>query len=949
MKKTAFIVLSALLATTQLWAQKAVVTESQASMTTYGFGDPNLIANPTASFYPYWRFDQFDSKGVEKTWKTVTLENDYIRVTLFPEIGGKVWGAIDKTTGKEFVYYNHVVKFRDIAMRGAWVSGGIEFNFGIIGHVPTSATPVDYCTSTNPDGSVSCHIASYELITRTQWNVEINLPADKAYFTTSVVWTNASPLEQPYYQWMNAAFKADGNLQLCYPGNAYIGHDGTNHPYPTDNAGRDLSWFSANAFGHDKSYHVLGEYAGYYGAYWHDDNFGFAHCSRPDEKLGRKFFCWSQAREGEIWKDLLTDTDGQYVEMQAGRMFNQPATNSMDTPFKHHAFTPMGTDCWTEYWYPVENIGAYNEASPLGALTLKRQADKAQLLLSPVVEGEKALKVYADGQLIHTETIKLHPLKVIQTSVPTKSDAKHLKVVVGDNELVYDENPDSRQTNRPLAMPDDFDWNTAYGHFVHGEQYLNIRYFTDAERELQAALAIDKHYAPALVKMALLKLQLGYTDEAGQYARRALCLNTYDAEANYLWGLSNLRLGKATDAKDGFALATYTAAYRSAAYAMLAKIALKEQNLGEANIYIGKALEANPKNIDAMQSQLVWYRRSGQVDALATLANQMLAETPLNHIVRFELMQAGKLTSEEFMSTLRCEMPEQELLEMASWYIEEGCQADAATLCGLTDHPLALILKAYLLRDTDASASRTALQAACEASPAQVFPFRQEMFRVLEWAKDSDASKSWKIDYYRALLRWNRGEKAEALTLLNTCEPADFAPLYLCRANLKQGQEKLSDLLKAQQTGDSWRVGNALVAYHTAAKDWEQACKIAETYFKRYPDKFAIGLSYANALCESGQYTKCIKVLSRFKVMPNEGARTGHTIYRRANLRLAKQCLKAKNYTGALKAVEASKIWNENLGVGKPYEDTIDYTIENQLIDAARNKEWQRADEIEIR
>jgi len=108
-------------------------------------------------------------------------------------------------------------------------------------------------------------------------------------------------------------------------------------------------------------------------------------------------------------------------------------------------------------------------------------------------------------------------------------------------------------------------------------------------------------------------------------------------------------------------------------------------------------------------------------------------------------------------------------------------------------------------------------------------------------------------------------------------------------------------------------------------------------------------LSYANALCESGQYTKCIKVLNRFKVMPNEGARTGHTIYRRANLRLAKQYLKAKNYAGALKAVEASKIWNENLGVGKPYEDTIDYTIENQLVDAARNKAWQRADEIEIK
>jgi len=72
------------------------------------------------------------------------LENKYVKVSVFPEIGGKVWGAIEKSTNNEFIYYNSVVKFRNIAMRGPWTSGGIEFNFGIIGHAPTTATPVDY-------------------------------------------------------------------------------------------------------------------------------------------------------------------------------------------------------------------------------------------------------------------------------------------------------------------------------------------------------------------------------------------------------------------------------------------------------------------------------------------------------------------------------------------------------------------------------------------------------------------------------------------------------------------------------------------------------------------------------------------------------------------------------------------------------------------------------------
>lgn len=67
-------------------------------------------------------------------------------------------GAVEKSTGKEFIYFNHVVKFPDVAMRGAWTSGGIEFNFGIFGHTPSCSSPVDYLTRENADGSTSCFV-----------------------------------------------------------------------------------------------------------------------------------------------------------------------------------------------------------------------------------------------------------------------------------------------------------------------------------------------------------------------------------------------------------------------------------------------------------------------------------------------------------------------------------------------------------------------------------------------------------------------------------------------------------------------------------------------------------------------------------------------------------------------------------------------------------------------
>lgn len=208
----------------QGFAQHVSVQEQTETLKTYKFSDPNPVATPSNLFYPYFRFDGFTAKGENREWKTVELENDHIKVTLFPEVGGKIWGAVDKTTGKDFIYKNGVAKFRDIAMRGPWTSGGIEFNFGIIGHAPTSSTPVDYLVRQKDDGSVSCYLFSYEWLTRTAWTVEVNLPKDKAYFTTHTTWYNQSDVDQPYYQWMNAGYRVGQKAEFCYPGDHLIGH-----------------------------------------------------------------------------------------------------------------------------------------------------------------------------------------------------------------------------------------------------------------------------------------------------------------------------------------------------------------------------------------------------------------------------------------------------------------------------------------------------------------------------------------------------------------------------------------------------------------------------------------------------------------------------------------------------------------------------------------------------
>ncbi|MBR4756024.1 MAG: DUF5107 domain-containing protein [Bacteroidales bacterium] len=910
--------------------QKARLTEGRTTMLTYGFSDPDPVANPNQLQYPYFRFDGYEAVGKDKEWKTVILENDWIKVTVFPEIGGKVWGAEDKVSGKEFIYYNHVVKFRDIAMRGAWTSGGVEFNFGIIGHVPSTATPVDYITRENPDGSVSCIIASFELLTRTWWTVEINVPSDKACFSTATTYINTSSLEQPYYNWSNAAFKAGGDLHLCLPGDRYIGHGGDPHPFPFDSEGRDLSVFSQNAFGRDKSYHLIGGLDNYFGAWWNDDDMGYAHIARPDEKLGRKFFCWSQSREGGIWEDLLTDTDGQYVEMQAGRMFNQPdQLGSIGTPFKHHSFTPMAEDRWNEYWYPVEKTGPFKAASGFGALNLERDGKDVTLKISPVVGGDRKVSVTCAGKEVFSRAVAFKPLEPWSVKLEAPAEG-FLKVVVGESELVYDEDPSALRTGRPDTMPEDFDWKSVQGHCLRGEQLMNVRHYDSAAKEFEASLGIDPWYAPALRGMASFCLHCGRYGDAFEYSRKALMIDTYDGEANYLYGLAAKALGKTVEAKDGFSLATYTQAYRDAAYVELAKTALADGNWKLALDYSSRS--ASPLGTVTRLSAL---RHLGETGACRDILEKEKGTIPLFPFFNFERSLISG-NADSFKQTLKCELPQETYLELALWYLDCGLTGEASTLCSMTEYPTAKYLGAYILdKAGDAKGAEAMLAEARSASPEFVFPFRPEMLKVFDWA-----GKDWKTDYYKALILWRHADLDQARELLEGCgDTPDYQPFYMTRALTRTGEDRLSDLLKAESLSKDWRVGKALVDYYTQVADWKAAGKTGKEYFKSYPDKFELGLAYAEALCGAGDYTGCLKVLSGLRVMPKEGARRGHYIYRKACLGKAKDELKAGKFNACIKSVEASKIWDERLGVGKPYEELIDYSEENAILEAARNKD----------
>ena len=913
-----------LVATTGAASSRALVKEYERVFTTYPYSDADPVPAMTR-IYPYFRYDGFTDQSEPRKWKVVELSNDYIQLLILPEIGGKVWAAIEKQSGRPFLYFNHVVKFRDVSMRGPWTSGGIEANYGIIGHTPNCFSPVDYVTQRKPDGSVSCIIGTLDWLARTTWRLEINLCGDQACFTTRSFWHNGSVSEQPYYTWMNVGIKASGNLQFINPGNRYLGHDGKAFDWPMhlDN-GHDLSWYEQNNFGSYKSYHVFGRLSEFFGGYYHDDDFGMAHYADYADKPGRKIWIWGLSRQGMIWEHLLTDTDGQYVEVQSGRLFNQTADESTLTPFKHKGFPPHATDTWTEYWEPVKGTKGFVSASPWGAMNVAREGSQLVIRISPARILNDTLAVFDGTNLLWSQSLALKPMQTVKTTVPLASEPKTLIVSLGGGKLRY-EAADNDILSRPVKAPEDFDWQSAYGLYLTGKENSHECAYLSAETNFLACLKVNPNYAPALVEMAALSNRRADWTTARDYALKALSIDTYDPGANYQFGICSAGLGFRADAKDAFSIAALSAGWRNAAFTELSKEYFREKQYDRALANAEAALDNDRRNLDALQIKACAGRLAGN-KALAESACQTLLELdPLNHLARFEDFLRRKTSSKDFTSQIRNELPHETYLELAAWYRNAGLNLEAAQVLSLAP-PTAEVLYwlAYLQQDTNL------LTRAESASPAFVFPFRTESIPVFEWADQK--SPAWQSRYYLALIRWHQGDVASARELMSACkDDPQFGPFYAARAQIVE-ETSVRDFQRAAQLDPAqWRYGLMLAKHHLAQNNPAAALAVAASYSRLFPSNNALSLLHAKTLVLNGQHNAAATVLAALKLLPCEGSTAARAIFREAYLMLALEQMKTGSSDQALQFIAKAREWPENLGAGRPYAEDLDERLEDWL------------------
>lgn len=903
-------------------AQSVTVKEESLPLSTYGFGKPNpvpiLAENP--KIYPYFKFEEYDHTSKIKNWKVVTLENDYIKVFVLPEIGGKVWGAIEKSTGEEFLYKNEVIKFRNIAMRGPWTSGGIEFNFGIIGHHPSTATAVDYLTRHNDDGSVSCVVGNTDLPSNTRWTVEIRLEKGKAYFETNTTWYNASPLNESYYNWMTAAAEATYDLEFFIPGNKYVEHNGDSHNWPLDPKGRDLSFYKNNTFGSSKSYHIVGEYNDFFGGYYHDKQFGFGQWAPYEEMPGQKLWLWDLSRGGGIWEDLLTDSDGQYIEFQAGRLLDQYSPGDTTNPISQVGFDPYLMDSWSEIWFPYKEIGGMVDASKQGVLNVEIKDDEAYIGINALKMLDNDLLIKVNGESIISERLKLRPMEVFSTTIASGENDK-IEVSVKGTALHFKNFVKENEIKRPFEHNTELEVSESEKLLFEGIEALEFREFSISHEKLLELVENDPSHQMGLVKLAELEYRRTNYLRALEHANEVLKMDTYSSPANYMAGIAYRALGDLNNALESLGWAARDIKYRSVAYAQMAEIHLKSKKYERASIYAQKALDFNTYNLNAHKVILAVQRIHNNKAGFQQQAEVILNHDPLDH---FTHRESALFKNESNLGlSIQNEFKDEAILQIALDYHILGLDTEAvSTLLLETDNIKTRLWLAYLLRNKDAVKSSAMLNEIASNSIDFVFPYRRETRPVLEWAIMKN--NTWKYKYllaqnYIAVGLMDKGKSL--LRELGTLPDSDV--FYRFRAKILSENdytEKQKDIEKAMNLNpEDWKIWEETIQFYTDNNKFNEAISKSKKGYKKFPKNYNIGLAHAKALLNKEEFKKVITVLSSVQILPFEHASESRRIYEQAHIGKALKQIDTKNYSAAILTLKNSKEWPENIGVGKPY------------------------------
>ena len=956
--------------------------EEAVEIPTYGVGEADknpmflgkrVYQGSSGRVYPYPVVDKIYDEKRPVAYTIVCIENEYLHIELMPELGGRVYRALDTTNGYDFVYYNRVIKPALVGLAGPWISGGIEFNWPQH-HRPNTFGPVTYTPSEQSDGSKTLWVSEIDRMYGTKMTAGFTLYPGKAYLEIQVHLYNRTPEPQTFLWWANPAVAVNANTQSIFPPDVHAVFDhgrrdvsrfpiATGTYYKVDySAGVDISRYQNIPV--PTSYMVYHSDYDFVGGYDYARQAGILHVANHAIAPGKKQWTWGSGEFGKAWDRNLTDEDGPYIELMAGVYTDNQPDFSWLQPYEEKAFK--------QYFLPYKNIGAVKNASIDAAINLEidRTTQSATLqVYATAIFAHATIELRGKSQLYVSETRTISPTQTFSTVLSLKPDDQDSDLIAtvkdASGRILITYRPEHPEIDRlpeaaqPLPQPAAIHTNEGlYLAGLHLEQYRHATF--EPEHYYLEGLQRDPGDIRLNIAYGTLLLRRGLFRESEEHVRKAITTltrhnpNPYDSEAYYQLGATLHMQGRLAEAYAAFYKAVWSAEWQDSGYFALAQIACTQQAYSEALELVERSLTRNTRNYRAYHLQAAVLRKLGRLAEAEHVVTETLHreitdfgaynERSLLHRARGEQSQAEAALN-ELTRLLRNDV--HNVIALAVDYLHCGLYEESSVVLHLlvanaqqNAYPMLHYYLAYLYEKLGRAELAQAHRLAGSVAPADYcFPNSLDDLIVLEHALAANPGDA-RAHYYLGNLFYDKKRPADAIHHWEASRAAadSFATVHrnlaLAYYNiLGRADEALASLDKAFACNQKdARVFYELDQLHKKLNDApEKRLANLESHWELVLARDDLYLEYITLLNTLKQYEHALTLLSTRNFHPWEGGEgkvTGQYVF--AQVELGKHLLSLQQDHDALETLKKALHYPENLGEGKlagAQENNIHYYL----------------------
>ena len=905
------------------------------------FLEKRVYQGSSGVVYPYPVIESIANEPTPHEWKVVFLENEYIKVMVMPELGGRIQMAYDKIKQRHFVYYNHVIKPALVGLTGPWISGGIEFNWPQH-HRPSTYLPVDCDIVENEDGSVTVWVNEMERMFHQKGMAGFTLRPGCAYLEIQGRVSNRTSLPQTFLWWANPAVEVNDDYQSVFPPdvNAVFDHGkravssfpiATGTYYKMDySAGVDISNYKNIKV--PTSYMAVNSKYNFEGGYENDTKGGMLHVASHHFSPGKKQWTWGNGDFGRAWDRNLTDnateTDGipegsirtgfrPYIELMAGVYTENQPDFTWLMPYEEKQFT--------QYFMPYREIGIVKQASKDFVLNIEETENG--VCLKVLATSKQSARVWLrnkKGETYFDQMVTLSPEEVyVQTVACPAVRLQDLLFSVGKLSWQAESDeirpiPDAAEA--ALSPQDTKTNDQLYLTGLHLEQYRHATW--SALDYYEEALRRDPNDVRCLNQTGLWYLRRGRFDKAESYLRKAVKIwqkrnpNPYDGEAIFNLALALKYQGRWDEAYDFFWKSTWNKAWADAGYFEAARISVAQGRYDDALDELNRSLIFNACNHQARALMAVVLRKLGRKTEALTWIEESLLVDHFNYGCRYEKYL---LTGEDTLTMLMRKSGEN-YEELALEYEQAGLSEDAKAVWKIAESEGAVTPMSYYYMG-DYKRAETASSYLC-------FPNRLEAVVALEKAKIQNPAGA-KAPYYLGCLYYDKRqydlaiENWELSAKLNPRFPTVWRNLALVRFNKQnKPEEAVAYMEKAFHLDET--DARVLMELDQLYKRMQKPHQERLDFLQKYPQMIAqrddLVLEEITLLNQLGRYEEAMHLLDARQFHPWEGGEgkvSGQ--YQLCRLELAKQALARGENEKAKLLLEECLVFPPHLGEGKLY------------------------------